>query len=411
MGAWAAADVGGVSVADTKKVFRTKTTTELAGTAMMFRAARSSLMPPVRRLITATAEGTLGAPVRAGVKATVFRHFCSGETFKECESRAQQLQMEGVGAIIDHSVEEREDPDAWGPNMKAKVELLERCMGTASFVPVKVTALASPEMLERVTEVIQKEGRDAARAQFSEWFESTTASLSPLGEAAMQTGIPVLLDAEQTHRQPAVDLLALALSKRYNLPGRRAAVYNTYQMYLKDAPSRLAADLDEAHAEGYKLAAKIVRGAYIATETERASRLGIPCPVHNTKEDTNTAYDGAVRSMLQRLRDSPDSCAIIIATHNADSVTQACRAMSEMGLAKNHPSVHFAQILGMADNLTHGLAQGGFNALKLVLFGSYSEIAPWLMRRLDENGDSLSAMGGEQGQLLWKEVKRRLHLA
>jgi len=80
--------------------------------------------------------------------------------------------------------------------------------------------------------------------------------------------------------------------------------------------------------------------------------------------------------------------------------------MRELGLGRNHPRVALAQIMGMCENITIALGQGGYNSHKLVLFGDFDEIFPWLLRRLEENQDMLSAMAGEQ-DLLWAELKRR----
>ena len=59
--------------------------------------------------------------------------------------------------------------------------------------------------------------------------------------------------------------------------------------------------------------------------------------------------------------------------------------MAAHGLARDHPNVAHAQIMGMCDGLTFALGLAGYNAHKLVLFGEFDEVFPWLLRRLDEN--------------------------
>ena len=71
--------------------------------------------------------------------------------------------------------------------------------------------------------------------------------------------------------------------------------------------------------------------------------------------------------------------------------------------------VHLAQILGMADDVTLTLGLEGFNALKLVPFGAFEEVLPWLLRRLEENQDGLAAAADER-PLLRRELGRRLGL-
>jgi len=48
-----------------------------------------------------------------------------------------------------------------------------------------------------------------------------------------------------------------------------------------------------------------------------------------------------------------------------------------------------------------------FNANKLVLFGDFMEVFPWLIRRLDENRDMLGAAQQTQPFFL-TEAKRRM---
>lgn len=52
-----------------------------------------------------------------------------------------------------------------------------------------------------------------------------------LGHAAKSSGVRMLVDAEQSYFQPAIDGLAMKLMKEYNRGD--AIVFNTYQCYLK----------------------------------------------------------------------------------------------------------------------------------------------------------------------------------
>lgn len=42
---------------------------------------------------------------------------------------------------------------------------------------------------------------------------------------------------------------------------------------------------------GWHFAAKLVRGAYLYKERERAAALGTPCPLWGTIEETHANYD------------------------------------------------------------------------------------------------------------------------
>ena len=49
-----------------------------------------------------------------------------------------------------------------------------------------------------------------------ELFDAAVANLSALCEQATSVGVPLLLDAEASPRQPAVDVIALELMRRFN---------------------------------------------------------------------------------------------------------------------------------------------------------------------------------------------------
>lgn len=65
---------------------------------------------------------------------------------------------------------------------------------------------------------------------------------------AYERGIRVLVDAEHTYFQPAIDNTVLYMQRKYNK--EKLVVYNTFQCYLKDAVDRIDVDLKRAQHEG-----------------------------------------------------------------------------------------------------------------------------------------------------------------
>jgi proline dehydrogenase len=53
-----------------------------------------------------------------------------------------------------------------------------------------------------------------------------------------------MIDAEHTYFQPAIDNITTDLEKKYNK--KYPVIFSTYQMYLKDASSRLKVSFDSA---------------------------------------------------------------------------------------------------------------------------------------------------------------------
>ncbi|CAJ1425303.1 unnamed protein product [Effrenium voratum] len=324
--------------------------------------------------------GELGVQVRA----TAFSHFCGGEQLEDCVSTAQSLQeCAGVRCIVDWGVEESSRPDAWDLNTQRKVETLQRAkevLGpSAAFMPIKLTSLLSPELLESLTSALEAtpSSQDAAAALCTEDVAAALGRLRLICQAAKDAAVPVLLDAEQSNRQPAVHVLAQELQKEFNR--QDIVVYDTIQMYLKASPARLDQALRSAGQHGYVCAVKLVRGAYMEQEKSRGS-------IHSSKEATDEAFDAAAGRLLSSVAQERPSAALVLATHNRCSLNQAVAKMEQLGLARDHPRVHFAQIFGMVDNLTFSLGLAGYNASKLLVFGEVKEVLPWLVIRAQKGG-------------------------
>lgn len=147
------------------------------------------------------------------------------------------------------------------------------------------------------------------------------------------------------------------------------------------------------------------------SEAEQAERTGNPYPLQPSKADTDAAYDEAVRVVLERIGSDETAAAVMVATHNTPSVAGAVAVMESVGLAPDCPQVHFAQVMGMCDHLAAALGKAGFNTHKLVLFGAFHELFPWLLRRLDENRDLLGAAQSDRRLLVAEVVRRGLFQA
>lgn len=193
-----------------------------------------------------------------------------------------------------------------------------------------------------------------------------------IAERAHAVGATVLVDAEQTYLQPAIDHLTLHMQRAFNQD--RAVVYNTYQCYLQDTLGRLRVDMHRSHREGFKFGAKLVRGAYMVQEAKRALDLGYDNPVQPSLEATHQAYDDAVALLLA---DVPHS-SVLLATHNADSVAKALDVMARHHIAPSSPHVQFGTLHGMCDHLTYPLGEAGYNAVVYLPYGPVDLVLPYL---------------------------------
>jgi proline dehydrogenase len=220
----------------------------------------------------------------------------------------------------------------------------------------------------------------------------------------LQADVRLLIDAEHSYFQPAIDNTVTELQRQYNRDAPR--IYNTVQCYLKDSHSRLLDELERARRENYKYGVKLVRGAYMVLERQRAQEMGYPDPIHATKDDTHANYNACVEELLRCVK--AEGAEVMVASHNQQSIELAVDKMAALGMPPSS-GVYFGQLLGMADHLTYTLGAHGYGAYKYVPFGEVDEVMPYLIRRAQENSDMLGGMGGEMG-MLRTELVRRLGL-
>lgn len=230
-----------------------------------------------------------------------------------------------------------------------------------------------------------------------------------LAEEAYQCGTRLLIDAEQCRVQPAIDNLVLELQQTYNATEKSdiPIIFNTYQCYLKDTLEHLACDVERSERFDYHFACKLVRGAYMESERERAKMLMYPSPIHDTIDDTHQCYNNTVELLLQHSTKTDKQVELMCATHNQESIERAIQVMNECDIGRSAPTLSFAQLYGMSDNLTYNLGKSGFRAYKYVPYGKVKEVMPYLMRRAQENS-SLMGNSSRELALLRTELVRRM---
>ena len=126
-------------------------------------------------------------------------------------------------------------------------------------------------------------------------LERMLSRLDEIASRAKALDVRLMIDAEHTCFQPAIDHAVLRLSRTHNQT--YPCCFGTYQAYLKECETKLHRDLDRASREGWHLGAKLVRGAYMVRRDAR-TKLGYPDPIQPTAEATHASYDAAIRALL-----------------------------------------------------------------------------------------------------------------
>ncbi|KAJ2915633.1 hypothetical protein MD484_g4742, partial [Candolleomyces efflorescens] len=283
---------------------------------------------------------------------------------------------------------------------------------------------------------------------------------------AQERGVRLILDAEYSWYQPAMDAMALGLMRQFNaLPSRSSKsspqphpsvqplVYTTYQAYLRRTPLHLASCLDDARRNNYALGVKLVRGAYHHQEVSAHHNPNSPSlshetqpPVWSTKADTDKAYNECVKLALSAVKDDIEKessrgqgtlgIGVLFGTHNWDSCNLVLDQLIKIGqgeivnvsngVEKVKLSdavverVAIGQLYGMCDDLTDSIATRTISSAPLVIkyvpYGGLTAVLPYLSRRAVENksvlgGGAAAKERSRAGNEIWKRVKRSFGVA
>lgn len=229
---------------------------------------------------------------------------------------------------------------------------------------------------------------------------------------------------------------------------------DTQTRYLKSTPEKLSRHLASSRDYQFTLGVKMVRGAYLQSEWNRSL-------IHTTKEETDLAYDTAIALLLyggkptaeilpdvarcrdivrdgdrlfasalqkrpevwqkiDRTQQRPWNADVVFATHNKTSVQTALSIQQRLAETEGKQGVWpgrvndvaYAQLLGMADELSLHLCSRkettdtGIKCYKYAVWGSLNECVLYLLRRAEENRDSLARTKATVRELL-RELRYR----
>jgi proline dehydrogenase len=353
-------------------------------------------------------------PVKKIIQQTIFRQFVGGEQLYHCKPIIDQLQSHQVQVILDYGVEGGDDTDE-GMNANAEhiIKAIEFAEGNLfiPFVSMKVTGIASMQILEVLNEVMQgEEGSLADRyvsgvgklsaTQQAEW-KQVEKRIQKVASIAALYKVGLLIDAEESWIQDSIDGLVMSLLPIFN--SKTAVIYHTVQLYRTDRLEFLKRAHREASEKGLKLGVKLVRGAYMEKERARAKARGVASPVHADKVSTDKDFESGVSFCIDHLNE----IAVVLASHNEASNLHAVELLQKKNIdSYSGVNFHFSQLFGMSDHITFNLANAGFSVSKYLPYGSVNEVIPYLMRRAQEN-TSVQGQTSRELALIKKEIKRR----
>ncbi|SFG04646.1 L-proline dehydrogenase [Salegentibacter agarivorans] len=380
---------------DTETAFRLKTDLELNRALLLFNVMGiPSLIKPGILLTKFSLKARL--PIQPLIKSTIFDQFCAGTSKDDCKPVIKEMHQVNLSSILDYSVEGKKTEEEFDAAFRVKKDLIKFAQEETEipFAIFKPTALGSFEIWHKLSSHINLNEEEKV-----EW-QKTKARVEDLCEEAYKLNVRLYADAEESWMQDAADDLMKEMMEKYNKD--KALIFNTFQCYRWDRLDYLKALHKKANEKGFKIGAKIVRGAYMEKENKRAKKYGKKSPICENKKATDLNFNNVMTYCL----DNIDDIAVFIGTHNEMSNYLALQAMEDQGIAKDDPRVWFSQLYGMSDQISYNLASKDYNTAKLVPFGPVKEVVPYLLRRAEENS-SVEGQTNRELNLLQGEKKRR----
>ncbi|CAF2584732.1 unnamed protein product [Rotaria sp. Silwood2] len=405
------------------------------------------------------------------LKVTAFGHFVGGETAHEITPVIRSLLKYGVKPILDYSVESddtsksssSEESDRMHDHNTSKfiecIKTSHDICGVNNLIAIKVTALIRPGVLKKLNallksienrsllpplfEFINQEQKSENMAKpFQQSIKSYLAEtkvlsgilknkistsitltndelteiynllirLNRIAQACVEQKISIMVDAEQTYFQTAINYIANELQRYYN-KNNEAFIYGTYQCYLKEALTSVRHDLAQAEKYNYVFAAKLVRGAYMDRERQLAQQYGYEDPINVNFEATSKMYHACFDEVLKSaVKRNPDQIRVMVASHNEDTIRYAIKKMQDYNINHDSPLILFSSLYGMSDYVAFALANSGYKTYKYLPYGPIESLQPYLFRRAQENR-TMFEKADKDRRLHFKAFKDRvLHL-
>lgn len=379
---------------NTEVAFRSKSNHELKRAHLLFRAVNSNFLVNLGATILPWVKNLPG--IKTLIKNTIYTHFCGGENLEESLQTVDNLYQQKVGSILDYSIEGKEEEEAYNHCFIEILSIIDLAENNPKipFVVFKPTGYGNIDIYEKVG------NRSPLTGEEKKAWENIRQRYYETCKKAHEKKVTIMIDAEESWMQSAADDLAEEMMSLFNK--ERATVLNTLQMYRHDRLAYLKNQLKKAEEGNYYIGYKVVRGAYMEKERERAKKMNYPSPIQPNKETTDSDYNAALSFIMEH----QDRIFLFAGTHNEQSCLLLRDKINHLSNPKQKENIWFGQLLGMSDNISFTLSDKGYHVAKYVPYGPVKEVIPYLIRRAQEN-TSVAGQSNRELALIEKELKRR----
>jgi proline dehydrogenase len=382
---------------NTKIAFSAKSNKELRKAKWLFTLISKAWLTNLVTSITNFLLG-IGIPLDPILKYTVFEQFCGGETIDQCKPKIDKMYEIGqVHSILDYSIEGLQKEEFYDLTLEKLLNISQYASSVPQvpFLVFKPTGMGCMEIYEKVSNQLELDP-----PKIVEWERIKKRFDIICHTVAKTNSLKIMIDAEESWMQEAIDGLVKEMMLKYN--GKRAVVFNTVQMYRTDRFSYLQDIYSFGKKNGTKVGIKLVRGAYMEKERERAIRKGYDSPICSDKNSTDINFNEGLSYCLNRL----EVFDIFVGSHNEESCVMFSNMLKENEIKNNDGRIWFGQLYGMSDHISFNLAKNGYNTAKYLPFGPIKEVIPYLFRRAEEN-TSVGSQTHREVLYIKKELRRR----
>ncbi|MDN5212462.1 proline dehydrogenase family protein [Fulvivirgaceae bacterium BMA12] len=388
-----------VSFEDTSVAFSSKSNYRLFKMYLLFGGMHfNKLVKIANNLISFFFK--INFPVKPLIKYTVFEHFCGGETILESEKTIRELAKFNIGAILDYSVEGEKTEQGFDKTAEEIIRTINKSRDSDDipFCVFKPTGVAPADLLTKI------QSGAKLTEQECQSFQMVKTRVENICHEAHRCNTRILIDGEESWMQDTIDELAYEMMVKFNR--EKVVVYNTFQMYRTDMLDNLKSAFSMVIDRGSLLGAKLVRGAYMEKERDRAAEMGYVSPIQPDKASSDRDFNLALKFCV----DNYDAIGLCSGTHNEYSNLYLTQLMEEKKIDPADPIIFFAQLYGMSDNISFNLSKSGYNVVKYVPYGPVQAVLPYLFRRSQENS-SVAGQSSREFAYIKREIKRRLGMS
>lgn len=330
------------------------------------------------------------------LRATFFGKFVAGEDVAGCKETMDQLEALGAGGLLSYSAEAEEgqtnlQSEPLQPDIETNMEAISlaaqyplgipagQATTKPTWVAIKVTGfLKDPSVLIRASEALESSSawQRGTLGYAPEIFppslmlsdsdqhalDSLITELRRMLTVAKASGVRLDFDAEQSWFQTALDHMVHSLAQEFNSDS--VIVYNTYQCYRKDSLERLQRAHSLCSSSKAAFGAKLVRGAYMVAERERAARLNRESPIWEDKAGTDDCFDDCAKYMLEAVQDDLKAgqsqtptlprAGVMIASHNPGSTRKVLEILRARGVMPSREDGKLIMSNELRERLTFG---------------------------------------------------------